>query len=123
MIKKILYTLFVLSLFFLYSIMEDSAAGRLKEKISFSHETSENNLARASPPDTSSQYSVQINGPSNTVTINGKIVQSTPDTTDKKNSIRVSGEGNQVSIIQTDHSSEVTVSQKGSNNQVHISQK
>jgi len=122
MIKKILYTLFVLFLFFLYSIMEDSAAGRLKGNLTFGHKTSENKQTRASPADTS-QYSIQITGPSNVVTINGKIVQSTPDTTDKKNSIRVSGEGNRVSIIQTDHSSEVTVSQKGSHNQVHISQK
>lgn len=47
----------------------------------------------------------------------------TTDSTDKKNNIRITGEDNSVSIIQTDEKSEVKVSQKGRNNQVHIIQK
>lgn len=98
-----------------------------KNKITATHP------ARASPAD-SCQYSVQIDGKSNTIIINDKVMVSTPDTTVKRNNIRVKGEGNTITIIQDDNNtncvtviqndtnSNVTVSQSGNNNKVKISQ-
>lgn len=89
--------------------------------------------ARASPAD-SCQNSVQIDGKSNTVIINDKVMVSTPDTTGKRNNIRVKGEGNTITVIQNDNksncvtviqndtNSNLTVSQSGNNNKVKISQ-
>jgi hypothetical protein len=122
MLKKNLFTFFLIFLFSLCTTTGSFATQRQKRKVSANYKTETNQPARASPADTT-DYSVQINGSSNVVTLNGKIVPSTPDTTDKKNSIRVKGEGNTVSIIQTDHSSEVKITQKGKNNQVHVTQK
>ena len=122
MIKKIIYTFSVLFLFFLYALSEDSSVGRLKDNSSTKCNTDENELIRGSPPDTT-HYSILMNGPSNTVEINGQKMVNTTDSTDKKNNIRITGEDNSVSIIQTDEKSEVKVSQKGRNNQVHIIQK
>ena len=89
--------------------------------------------ARASPAD-SCQYSVQIDGQSNIVIINDKIMVSSPDTATKQNNIRVTGKGNTITVIQNDNksnrvtviqndtNSKVTVSQSGNNNKVKISQ-
>lgn len=97
------------------------------------HKITSTHLARASPAD-SCQYSVQIDGKSNTIIINDKVMVSTPDTTGKRNNIRVKGEGNTITVIQTDNksncvtviqndtNSNVTVSQRGNNNKVKISQ-
>lgn len=79
--------------------------------------------APRAPPSDSSQYSVRINGPFNSVIVNGKQLVSTPDTTNRKNTILVSGQGNSVSIIQDDHKSEVNITQQGKNNKIKISQK
>ncbi len=81
-----------------------------------------NQLARASPQD-SSKFSVHIEGKSNVVKINDKLVENTNDTIPKPNSINVSGEGNTVTVNQTDQKSEVIVTQKGANNHVSITQK
>ncbi|HEY6914857.1 MAG TPA: hypothetical protein VI413_09295 [Paludibacter sp.] len=89
--------------------------------------------ARASPVD-SCQYSVQIDGQSNIVIINDKIMVSTPDTAAKQNNIRVTGKGNtiriiqddnksnQITVIQNDTNSKVIIFQSGNNNQTKISQ-
>lgn len=88
--------------------------------------------ARASPVD-SCQYSVQIDGKSNIIIINDKVMVSTQDTTVKRNNIRVKGEGNTITVIQNDNksncvtviqndtNSNVTVSQSGNNNKIKIS--
>jgi hypothetical protein len=122
MFKKIIYTFFPLLLIILLSITEGFATGRQQRNISSKNKTVEKELIRGSPADTS-QYSILMNGKSNTVEINGKIMVNTLDSTNKKNNIRITGEDNSVSIIQTDQKSEVKVSQKGNNNQVHITQK
>ena len=89
----------------------------------------EKNPLNRSPDDSiqpdSTQYSIQIKGQSNIVKVNGKVMKTTLDSSDaqKKISIRVSGEGNTVLINRTDKKSEVTVLQKGRNNQVKILQK
>ena len=97
------------------------------------HKTTSSHHARASPAD-SCQYSVQIDGKSNTIIINDKVMVSTQDTTVKRNNIRVKGEGNSITVIQNDNkmncvtviqndtNSKVTVSQSGNNNKVKISQ-
>jgi len=77
---------------------------------------------RAPPADTL-QFSVQINGQTNTVIINGKKMETTPDTITKKNRVFVSGQGNKISIIQDDQKSEVIITQQGKNNKINISQK
>ena len=94
----------------------------MNPKLISGHSTQANEKSRASPAD-STDFSVQIHGDSNIVKINGKIVKSTTDTIPKKNSVQVSGEENTVNIIQNDHASEVSVSQKGNNNHVIITQK
>lgn len=76
---------------------------------------------KASPID-SNEYSVQIKGQSNVVTINGKLIRSTFDTIDKKNKIIVNGEGNIVDIKQSDIKSEVIIQQKGNKNHINIIQ-
>lgn len=97
------------------------------------HKITSTHPARASPAD-SCQYSVQIDGKSNTVIVNDKVMVSTQDTTVKRNNIRVKGEGNTITVIQDDNNtncvtviqndtnSNVTVSQRGNNNIVKISQ-
>lgn len=68
------------------------------------------------------KFSVQIEGKTNQVIINGKQVKSDTSSTQKKNIIRVSGEGNSVEVLQTNDKSEVKVKQSGSNNKVEIIQ-
>lgn len=97
------------------------------------HKTTSSHPARASPAD-SCQYSVQVDGKSNTIIINDKVMVSTQDTTVKRNNIRVKGEGNTITVIQNDKrsncitviqndtNSNVTVFQSGNNNKIKISQ-
>ena len=104
-----------------------------KQKGLANYKTTANHPARASPLDTC-QHEIQIDGQSNVVTINDRIMVSSPDSTVKQNNIRVKGEGNtitvlqndnksnSVTVIQNDTNSKVTVSQSGSNNKVKISQ-
>jgi len=79
--------------------------------------------APRAPPADSSEYSVWIEGHTNSVVLNGKEVVTTPDTTFKRNTVRVIGEGNHVTIIQDDRKSEVSIFQQGKNNKINISQK
>lgn len=120
--KKYFYIGFLLLLFSLFSRTECFSSDRLDRKELSKHRTIANQPARASPTDTT-DFSVQIYGDSNIVKINGKIVKSTTDTLPKKNSVQVSGEGNTVNVMQNDHASEVSVSQRGKNNHVIITQK
>lgn len=83
--------------------------------------TAANQPARASPAD-SAEFSVQIKGKRNTVTVNGKVLPAAPDTADTQNKISVDGEGNSITLIQTEQQSEVKISQKGNNNKISISQ-
>jgi len=122
MIKNNLYTGFLVILLSLYSLTDIIANERQNRKEATWNKTEAKCLARASPEDTT-QYSIQMEGQSNNITINGKKMVSTCDTTEKQNNIRVRGERNTIIINQTDQKSEVSVSQKGKRNQVKISQK
>jgi len=120
--KNNLYTCFLIILFSLYSITDNLATERQNSTKVVGYKTAERFPISASPVDTT-QYSIQMEGQSNSLTINGKKMVSTCDTTEKQNNIRVRGEGNTIIIKQTDQKSEVSVTQKGKNNQVKISQK
>ena len=120
--KNNLYTGFLIILFSLYSITDNLATERQNNTKAARYKTAERFPASASPVDTT-QYSIQMEGQSNSIKINGKKMVSTCDTTEKQNNIRVRGEGNTIIIKQTDRQSEVSVTQKGKNNQVKISQK
>ena len=122
MIKNNFYTGFLVILFSLYSITDILATERQSRDSTARYKTAARYPARASPVDTT-QYSIQMEGQSNSITINGKKLVSTCDTTENQNNIRVRGEGNTIIINQTDQKSEVSVTQKGKNNQVKISQK
>ena len=120
--KNNFYTGFLMILFSLYSITDILATERQNNAKAARNKTAERFQASASPLDTT-QYSIQMEGQSNSIKINGKKMVSTCDTTEKQNNIRVRGEGNTIIINQTDQKSEVSVTQKGKNNQVKISQK
>ena len=122
MIKNNLYTGFLVILLSFYSITEIRATERQNRKTVEGNKTTVKCPAIASPNDTT-QYSIQMEGQLNSITINGKKMVSTCDTTEKQNNIRVRGERNTIIINQTDQKSEVSVSQKGKRNQVKISQK
>lgn len=72
--------------------------------------------------DSTQQFFVKINGSSNTVKINDKLMASTTDSINSNNSIYVDGEGNTVTIIQNKNKLEVNIRQEGGNNRVQISQ-
>jgi len=120
--KKIKYIVFLIVLFFMCSATLSPLSQRQKQKDSARYKTEVSPAPRAPPAD-STEYSVQINGQTNSVIINGKKMETTPDSIDRKNRVFVSGEGNKVSIILDDHKSEVTISQQGKNNKINISQK
>jgi len=120
--KTIHITGFLSLLLIISSIIDYSAYEMQKQKGHAKFITAANQPTRASPADTSN-ISVLINGKANTVTVNGEILPSNPDTTNNKNKIYVDGEGNTITIIQTDQKSEVKVTQKGNNNKISISQK
>jgi len=120
--KNNLYTCFLIILFSLYLITDNLATERQNNTKAARYKTAERFPASASLVDTT-QYSIQMEGQSNSLTINGKKMVSTCDTTEKQNNIRVRGEGNTIIIKQTDRQSEVSVTQKGKNNQIKISQK
>jgi len=127
MIKNNLYTGYLFLTLSLYSIADLSATDRQNRTGSVKYTTMANYPvntspgARASPGDTT-EYSIQMEGESNTIILNGRILVTTPDTTEKANNIRVTGEGNKVILNQTDQPSEVNIVQKGKNNQIKISQ-
>ena len=128
MFKKNLYTGILILLLSMCTMTDILAAERQAGKITTRHNTTANNQAqtstgtKATPGDTT-QFSIQVEGQSNTIKINGKEMRSTADTTVKQNNIRVSGEGNTVTINQTDRKSEVVITQKGKNNHIQITQK
>ena len=122
MIKSNLYTGLLIILLSFYSITDNLAIERQHQDSTARYKTATRYPARASPIDTT-QYSIQMKGQSNSITINGKKMVSTCDTTEKQNNIRVRGEGNTIVINQTDRKSEVSVTQHGKSNQVKISQK
>jgi len=120
--KKNKYIVLLIILLSLYSITLSPISERQKRRNSAQCTTDVSPAPRAPPAD-SLQYSVRINGQTNSVLINGKTMKTTSDTTNQKNTIRVSGEGNKVTVIQDDHKSEVIISQQGKNNRINISQK
>ena len=122
MLKNNLYKGFMIILLSLYSITDIIATERQNRNGAAGYKTAERFPISASPVDTT-QYSIQMEGQSNSITVNGKKMVSTCDTTENQNNIRVRGEGNTIIINQTDKKSEVSVTQKGKNNQVKISQK
>lgn len=133
LIKKIQNASCVILLISLCITSDFFAAKTQKQNELAKNKTIASHPARASPSD-SCQYSVRIEGQSNTIIINDKIMVSTPDTTVKRNNIRVKGEGNTITVIQNDNksnrvtvnqndtNSKVTISQNGSNNKIKISQ-
>lgn len=133
LIKKIQNASCVILLISLCITSDFFAAKTQKQNELAKNKTIASHPARASPAD-SCQYSVRIEGQSNTIIINDKIMVSTPDTTVKRNNIRVKGEGNTITVIQNDNksnrvtvnqndtNSKVTISQNGSNNKIKISQ-
>lgn len=72
MIKKILYTMFVLFLLFLYSLAVDSSAGRLKGKLLSNFKSGQKESMKV-PSDDSSQYSIWIKGQPKTTDIQSEI--------------------------------------------------
>ncbi|NDP22930.1 MAG: hypothetical protein GZ091_17900 [Paludibacter sp.] len=131
-INKIQITSYIVLLISWFATTNFNAAEKNKLKELVKHNIVINHPARASPADTS-QYSIQIDGKSNTVIINDTIMVTSRDTTVKRNNIRVKGEGNtitvlqndktnSVSVIQNDSNSKVSVSQSGNNNTIKISQ-
>lgn len=104
-------------------ITSDFFAAKKQNQNEFAkNKTSASHPARASPM-ASCQYSIQINGHSNTVIVNEKIMLSNPDTVAKPNNIRITGKGNTISITQNDNkSNRVTVTQNDTNSKVTISQ-
>jgi len=133
LIKKIQNASCVILLISLCITSDFFAAKTQKQNELAKNKTIASHPARASPAD-SCQYSVQIDGQSNIVIVNNKIMVSTPDTAVKQNNIRVTGKGNTIRIIQNDNNSnrvivnqndtnsKVTISQNGSNNKIKISQ-
>jgi len=122
-----LYGFFLVLLISLYATNYFSVSARQNRQGDARSDSTSIKLARASPesrasPGDSTKCSIKMNGQSNTIILNGKVLVSTPDSTTKRNNIRVRGEGNTVTIHQTDRTSEVTVTQKGKNNQIKISQ-
>ena len=122
MMKNNLYTGFLVILLSLYSVTDIKATEKQSRNGVGRNSSVAKCPARASPVDTT-QYSIQMEGQSNSITINGKKMVSTCDTTEKQNNIRVRGEENTIIINRTDQKTEVSVTQKGKNNQVKISQK
>ena len=123
MIKNNHYTGLLVILLSFYFITDNLATERQNQDSTTRYKTAARYPVRASPTTDTTQYSIQMKGQSNSVTINGKKMVSTCDTTEKQNNIRVRGGGNTIIINQTDRQSEVSVTQKGKNNQVKISQK
>ena len=125
--KNNLYRGFLVFLISLYTSTYFSVSGRQNRQGTVRSDSTSFKLARASPqhrasPGDTTQCSIKMTGKSNTIILNGKVLVSTPDTTAKRNNIRVTGEGNTVILHQTDQTSEVTVTQKGKNNQIRITQ-
>jgi len=125
--KNNLYMGLLVLLISLYSITDFFTTGRQDRTAPAGSKTTAFCLARASPdsrasPGDTTRCSIKMEGRSNTIILNGKVLVSTPDTTEKPTNIRVRGEGNTITINQTDHTSEVNVTQKGKNNQIKISQ-
>jgi len=118
--KNKLYTGLLVLILSLCALTELSTIGMQQKKRTARYLTAASYPARASPGD-STNYSIQMKGQSNTVTINGEVVVSSCDTTEKQNNIRVEGEENTVTIKQTDQKSEMNITQKGKKNQIHIS--
>ena len=125
--KNNLYRGFLVLLISLYTSTYFSASGRQNGQGATRNKTTASKPARASPeprasPGDTTRCSIKMTGKSNTIILNGKVLVSTPDSTKKPTNIRVTGEGNTVTIHQTDQTSEVTVTQKGKNNQIKIFQ-
>jgi len=125
--KNNLYGGFLVLLISLYTTTYFSVSAKQNRQSDARSDSTSIKLARASPvsrafPGDSTQCSIKMNGQSNTIILNGKVLVSTPDSTEKRNNIRVTGEGNTVILHQTDQTSEVTVTQIGKNNQIKISQ-
>jgi len=119
--KNKLYRSFLILLITLYSSTYFSAYGRSNLQDTARSDSTSIKPARASPGNTT-RCSIKRIGRSNTIILNGKVLSTTPDSIKKPIEIRVTGEGNTVTIHQTDLTSEVTITQKGKNNQVRISQ-
>jgi len=127
MIRNNLYMIFLVFLVSFYSITDLFASDRQNRKGSAKYKTTANYPARASPgarasPEDTTQYSIKMDGRSNTIILNGKMLVTSPDTTEKQNNIRVTGEGNSVTLHLTDLKSEVNITQQGKNNHIKISQ-
>jgi len=80
-----------------------------------------NEYNRGSPTD-SAQWSIQMNGTSNTLKINDKEYEISSDTGNNQDSIQVNGTCNSITIRQSDQQSKVSISQQGKNNKISIIQ-
>lgn len=120
--KKLHFLGFQIVLLCLYSTTESSASDNKNRKGRVDNKNEANELIRA-PPSYSNQYSIQIIGPSNVVEINGRCIETIPDSLDCRNKIRVNGQGNTLSIQQINQESNVNIVQQGRNNKLTISQK
>ena len=118
--KKI-FACFLLSLLSLYAVTGCSASERPAQKKSPGSQNQVPRLTNVSPVDTA-QYSVQVNGETNTVKINNQPVKTTKGLAGKQNTITINGEGNTVSVNKDTEKSKVNISQNGNNNHVTITQ-
>ena len=124
---KVIYTFLLIIIFWLNAVSSDSVTGTHKQKEPAKQKTAvagNTNIIRA---DSVSNYSINVNGGSNTVQINNETPTVKSSATgeqqkDKPNSIEINGEGNSVNIQQGKNVGKVNIQQTGNGNRVNISQ-
>lgn len=123
---KSILTFMVLLFSCLIAISNNSDNGQQKQKEPVKCNTGISNDSLNSKGDTISNYSININGKSNSVQITSdKPFTVSQDTLTKGkniNSIEMKGESNSVNISQSGKGGKVEIRQNGKNNQINISQ-
>jgi len=124
---KAVLTFLVLFIFWLNAIFNDSVSGKRIHKVPAKQKTAVAGNTNVIKADSVSNYSINVNGGSNSVRITsdapaGKSLETDAKRKNKPNSIEINCEGNSVNIHQNENGGKVNIQQNGNGNQVSISQ-
>ena len=124
---KAIFTFLVIIIFWLSALSSDSVSATCKHKEPAKQKTAVAQDTSIIRVDSVSNYSISLNGGSNSVLINnqspvGKSSATGKQQKDKPNSVEINGEGNSVNIHQSENAGKVNIRQNGKGNQVNISQ-
>ena len=124
---KIIFTFLLLLIFWLNAISNDCELEKLKSKVPVKQKTAVAAQGNIIQIDSTSNYSINIKGESNSVQItsnpsSAKSQEADSKQKDSSNTININGESNSVNINQSNSSGKVNINQKGNGNKINISQ-